>query len=96
MVRFGVRSRFLIYGNLEKCLDTTSIVRNNCGVAVNGSAVRQRYGSTLHSSCLIDSATPSAAANAIQAQSRRLSSSSSVSETRKTCLYDLHVQKQGE
>lgn len=91
MLRFGIRGRFVIYGNLEKCLDATANVRDTCSVAV-GARVRQRH----NLSCLIDSVAPSAAADTIQTQSRRLSSTSSVSETRKTCLYDLHVEKQGE
>ncbi|XP_032683613.1 aminomethyltransferase, mitochondrial [Odontomachus brunneus] len=94
MLRFGVSGKFVIYGNLEKCLDTMGGVRDTCGVAMR-SKVRQRHGST-YSSCLIDSVTPRAAANAIQTQSRRLSSATSISEIRKTCLYDFHVKKEGK
>ncbi|EFN82129.1 aminomethyltransferase, mitochondrial [Harpegnathos saltator] len=96
MLRFGVQGRFVICGNLEKCLDATGNVRDTCSIALR-SRVKQKHASTSRLNCLIDSAVPSATANAIQTQSCQLSSSTSgVNEVRKTCLYDLHVEKQGK
>jgi len=93
MLRFIVCGRFVVCNNLEKYLNTLGGVRDTCSVAIV-SRVKEKLngGSTSHSNCLIDSTTPHAAAETI----RRLSSTSTVSEIRKTCLYDLHVEKQGK
>ncbi|CAL1686986.1 unnamed protein product [Lasius platythorax] len=95
MLRFGIRGRFVVCDNLEKCLKILGNVRDTCSAAIV-SRVREGWGgdSTLRSNCLIDFTAPRAVA--IQRQNRRLSSTSTVNEARKTCLYDLHVEKQGK
>lgn len=99
MLRLGVRSRYVVCDGLEKCLDALGSVRDVCYVAAT-SRVRSRRGSTSRPSCLIDSAAASRHADidVIQKENRRglSSTSAAVNETRKTCLYDLHVDKQGE
>ncbi|XP_011701965.1 PREDICTED: aminomethyltransferase, mitochondrial [Wasmannia auropunctata] len=97
MLRFVARGRFVICENLEKCLHALGGVRDTCNVATV-SRVKEKLsgGSTLHSNCLIDSTTPRTAAETTHREHRRLSSTSAVSEIRKTCLYDLHVEKQGK
>lgn len=95
MLRFGIRGRFVVCDNLEKCLKILGNVRDTCSAAIV-LRVREGWGgdSTLRSNCLIDFTAPRAVA--IQRQNRRLSSTSTVNEARKTCLYDLHVEKQGK
>lgn len=97
MLRFVARGRFTVRDNLEKCLNALGEVRDTCSVATI-SRVKERLdgGSTSRSNCLIDSAIPRAAANATCRENRRLSSTSTVSNARKTCLYNFHVEKQGK
>lgn len=99
MLRFVARGRFVVCDNLEKCLNTLGSVRDTCSVGVTTvSGAKERLGgsSTSRSNCLIDSTTPRTIADATRRENRRLSSTSAVSEARKTCLYDLHVEKQGK
>lgn len=96
MLRFVARGRFVICDNLEKCLSERPAlggVRDTCSVA-RVSRVKERLGggSTSRSNCLIDSAIPRATIET----TCRLSSTSTASEARKTCLYDLHVKEQGK
>lgn len=95
MLRLGIRGRFFVYDNLEKCLKIVGSSRNTCSAAIV-SRIKKGWecDSTLRSNCLIDSAALYIVA--IQKQNRRLLSTSTVNEARKTCLYDLHVEKQGE
>lgn len=100
MLRFVARGRFVVCDNLEKCLNEMPAlrgVRDTCSVATV-SRVKERLGggSTSRSNCLIDSTIPHAAIETSCRENRRLSSTSTVSEARKTCLYDLHVEKQGK
>lgn len=94
MLRFVARGRFVICDNFEKCLNTLGSIHDTCSVTTL-SRVKERLGggSTSRSNCLIDSTTPHAT---VEASRRRLSSTLTVSEARKTCLYDLHVEKQGK
>lgn len=96
MLRFVARGRFVICDNLEKCLSERPAlggVRDTCSVA-RVSRVKERLGggSTSRSNCLIDSAIPRATIET----TCRLSSTSTASEARKTCLYDLHIKEQGK
>ncbi|GAB1862555.1 Aminomethyltransferase [Camponotus japonicus] len=95
MLRLGIRGRFLVYDNLEKYLKIVESRRNTCS-AVIVSRIKKGWGcdSTLRSNCLIDSTALYAVAS--QKQNRRLLSTSIINEVRKTCLYDLHVEKQGK
>lgn len=97
MLRFVARGRFVICDNLEKCLNTLGSIHDTCSVTTL-SRVKERLGggSTSHSNCLIDSTIPHATVEATRQETRRLSSTLTVSEARKTCLYDLHVEKQGK
>lgn len=99
MLRFVVRDRFIVCDNLEKCLNALGGVRDTCSVAIL-SRVKERLivsgGSTSRSNCLIDSTIPHVAAETTRRENHRLSSTSVIKEARKTCLYDLHVEKQGK
>jgi len=99
MLRFVIRDKFIVCDNLEKCLNALGGIRDTCSVATL-SRVKERLivsgSSTSHSNCLIDSTIPHAAVETIRRENRRLSSTSVIKEARKTCLYDLHVEKQGK
>nr|XP_012220640.1 PREDICTED: aminomethyltransferase, mitochondrial [Linepithema humile] len=94
MLRFGARGRFVICDNLEKCLNVFGGVYDTCSIAAM-SRIRKRGGSST-SNCLIDSAVLRATAEAIQKENRRLSSTWPRNKAQKTCLYELHVEKQGK
>ncbi|TGZ52626.1 Aminomethyltransferase [Temnothorax longispinosus] len=81
MLRFVARGRFIVCDNLEKCLNALGGVRDTCSV-ITVSKFKERLGggSTSRSNCLIDSATPRAAADATRRENRRLSSTSTVSK----------------
>lgn len=97
MLRFGARGRFVIYDNLEKCLDALGGVRDTCSVAAVSSIRQKRAGgSTAQSTCLIDFLAPRTVTERTQKRNRRQSSTSAIAETQRTCLYDFHVEKQGE
>ncbi|XP_072748107.1 aminomethyltransferase, mitochondrial [Anoplolepis gracilipes] len=95
MLRLGIRGRFVVCNNLEKCLKILGSSRDTCSAAIV-SRVREGWDndSTLRSNCLIDATALRAVA--IQKQTHRLSSTSTINEARKTCLYNLHVEKQGK
>lgn len=95
MLRLSTRGRFVVCDNLEKCLKILGSGRDTCSATIV-SKVREGWGgdSTLRSNCLIDATVLPTVA--IQKQNRRLSSTSTINEARKTCLYDLHVEKQGK
>lgn len=96
MLRFIARSRFVIC-DLEKCLNTLGSVRSTCSVTITSRAKEKLSGSsTSRSNCLIDSTIPRTVVDATCRENRRLSSTLTVNEARKTCLYDLHVEKQGK
>jgi len=99
MLRFVIRDKFIVCDNLEKCLNALGGIRDTCSVATL-SRVKERLivsgSSTSHSNCLIDSTIPHAAVETTRRENRRLSSTSVIKEARKTCLYDLHVEKQGK
>ncbi|XP_018046870.1 PREDICTED: aminomethyltransferase, mitochondrial [Atta colombica] len=99
MLRFVVRDKFIVCDNLEKCLNALGGIRDICSVATL-SRVKERLivsgSSTSRSNCLIDSTIPHAAVETTRRENRRLSSTSVIKEARKTCLYDLHVEKQGK
>lgn len=94
MLRFGARGRFVICDNLEKCSNVFGSVRDTCGIAA-ASRIRERGGNST-SNCLIDSAVLRVTAGTIQKENCRLSSTSSANKARKTCLYELHVERQGK
>lgn len=95
MLRLSNRGRFVVCDNLEKCLKILGSSRDTCSAAIV-SKVREGWGgdSMLRSNCLIDATVLRTVA--IQKQNRRLSSTSTINEAQKTCLYNLHVEKQGE
>lgn len=97
MLRFVARGRFVVCDNLEKCLNTLESVRDTRSVTtISRAKERLGGGSTSRSNCLIDSTIPHTVVDATRRENCRLSSTSTVSEARKTCLYDLHVEKQGK
>ncbi|KAG7210082.1 hypothetical protein KM043_011654 [Ampulex compressa] len=92
MLRFGTRGRWIGVDSLEKCGDTLGIIRELSSATI-AKLSSGRGCSTSRSRCLIDS-------NSIRGQSLgheiRRSYSSTSEDPRKTCLYDLHVDKQGK
>lgn len=93
MLRFGSRGKFIISDNLEKCLETLNSIRNTCIVTTIPKFGLRRNDDTA-SCCLIDSTATQA--NLIQKKIRRLSSKSSINDAQRTCLFNLHVAKQGK
>ncbi|KAM0729542.1 Aminomethyltransferase, mitochondrial [Formica fusca] len=95
MLRLSTRGRFVVCDNLGKCLKILGSSRDTCSAAIV-SKVREGWGgdSMLRSNCLIDATVLRTVA--IQKQNRRLSSTSTINEAQKTCLYNLHVEKQGK
>ncbi|KAL0133803.1 hypothetical protein PUN28_001047 [Cardiocondyla obscurior] len=90
MLRFAVCGRFVICDNLEKCLNTLGGIRDTCSVNTT-LRVKEKLGG---SNCLIDSVFRNR--SSILCENRWTSSTSTVSKARKTCLYDLHVERQGK
>ena len=84
MFRVGVRGRSVCFDSFDKCLETLASGRESSGLAAIS-----KYNSR-HSRCLIDSQAPFSGAG------RRRLSSTTTSEPRKTCLYDLHAENRGK
>ncbi|KOC68619.1 Aminomethyltransferase, mitochondrial [Habropoda laboriosa] len=84
MFRFGIRRRFAC---LEKCGESLGNIRESSGIFhVNSKHVLPKS----RSRCLIDSVTRSK-----RSEGRR-SSSTTATQPRKTCLYDLHEENRGK
>ncbi|XP_076240608.1 aminomethyltransferase, mitochondrial [Calliopsis andreniformis] len=84
MLRFGVRGKSFCFDSIERCHEVLGNVRESSGLTTISKLSSKR------ANCLIDSEARSEIP-----EGRRLLSTST-SEARKTCLYDLHVENRGK
>lgn len=95
MFRCGTRERRIFnFEGIEKCLEVFTGKRNTSSLVASRVRSRRR-GSLMHLRCLIDSTICGSPVGVFHSkQQRRMSTSCDLE--RKTCLYDLHVEKEGK